>query len=333
MFDYIMSIYPWPEQKHWDLINTMKDVELHKQGKLEEKVKWLEMRKKPREKITLKEYVHAEEAGVKVKIKIRKWRKTKMAKNWLVKEAVKVIAEGKDKEDLQDIGKRFPVLAMLIATIGAQAGGSFVEFASYLPDHLTMNKMNTVLKSAGSVDDEDEDEDEEEVEEKVAPAKAKEEKKSGKGKASEDLAKMSKGDLYELLKKKGVKEAKKMTKEEMVAKMSKPAILALFESKPVTNMEEPDEDEAEENDYSGKSPQELFKLCKEREIKAEIKKPSEYYIKLLKKADAAEAKAKEKEAEESWDDEDEEEEKESTKSKAKGKDKKKDKEEEEDWDI
>lgn len=43
----------------------------------------------------------------------------------------------------------------------------------------------------------------------------------------------------------------------------------------------------EENDYSDMSPKELYKLCKEREIEAETRKPAKYYINLLEEYDKA----------------------------------------------
>lgn len=50
-----------------------------------------------------------------------------------------------------------------------------------------------------------------------------------------------------------------------------------------------DEDDEEEDtpDYSSMSPQELFKLCKEREIKVPPKKPAKYYIRQLEEYDNA----------------------------------------------
>lgn len=43
----------------------------------------------------------------------------------------------------------------------------------------------------------------------------------------------------------------------------------------------------EENDYLDMSPKELYKLCKEREIEAETRKPAKYYINLLEEYDKA----------------------------------------------
>lgn len=55
------------------------------------------------------------------------------------------------------------------------------------------------------------------------------------------------------------------------------------------------DEEDEEVDYSEMSPKELFKLCKERKIEVEPRKPQKYYIKQLEAADKAE---------DDWDDDD-----------------------------
>ena len=60
-----------------------------------------------------------------------------------------------------------------------------------------------------------------------------------------------------------------------------------------------DEEDNEEIDYSEMSAQELYKLCKERDIKVAPKKPAKYYINQLEEYDAAQ---------EDWGDEDEEDE-------------------------
>ena len=43
-----------------------------------------------------------------------------------------------------------------------------------------------------------------------------------------------------------------------------------------------------DDEYSDMSPKELYKLCKERKIEAEMKKPAAYYAELLREADKAE---------------------------------------------
>ena len=74
--------------------------------------------------------------------------------------------------------------------------------------------------------------------------------------------------------------------------------------------EEPDddwgEDEEESTDkYEGKTARELYSMCKERGIKAEMKKPEKYYADLLRKADAEAEKAED--ADDDWGEETEEE--------------------------
>lgn len=72
--------------------------------------------------------------------------------------------------------------------------------------------------------------------------------------------------------------------------------------------EEWDEVEESENDYSSMTPLKLYKLCKEREIEAEKKKPAKYYINLLEEYDNAQEEWGEEEDEDSedeWEEEDE----------------------------
>lgn len=72
--------------------------------------------------------------------------------------------------------------------------------------------------------------------------------------------------------------------------------------------EEWDEAEESENDYSSMTPLKLYKLCKEREIEAEKKKPAKYYINLLEEYDSAKEEWGEEEDEDSeneWEEEDE----------------------------
>ena len=62
----------------------------------------------------------------------------------------------------------------------------------------------------------------------------------------------------------------------------------------------PDEDKNEESsEYDDMTPKELYKLCKERDLEVEPKKPAAFYINLLKEDDKAH---------EDWDDEDEDDE-------------------------
>ena len=64
-----------------------------------------------------------------------------------------------------------------------------------------------------------------------------------------------------------------------------------------------DEEEGEAPDYSEMSAQELYKLCKERDIKVAPKKPAKYYINQLEEWDAAQEDwGEEEEDEDEWED-------------------------------
>lgn len=112
-----------------------------------------------------------------------------MAKNWTVAEAVAVIREGKNKEDISDIAKRFPLFAVNAA---ANVEG-LVNLLSAMPEYLTARKIETVLKDGvqpASAEDTDEDTEEEEVvEEKPAKAAKKEKAKKEKPAKEEKPAK------------------------------------------------------------------------------------------------------------------------------------------------
>lgn len=151
-----------------------------------------------------------------------------MAKNYTLAEAAKVIAEGKDYEALQDIGRRFPLLMNKMTKLVTLAPEA-VEIFGYMPDYLTANKINKAIKEENLGDTEvDEDEDAEEVtEEKPAkkedkPAK-KNEAKGKKAKEAEEedeeedeenpYAGKNAPELYKECKKRGIKvEAKKNAK-------------------------------------------------------------------------------------------------------------------------
>lgn len=72
------------------------------------------------------------------------------------------------------------------------------------------------------------------------------------------------------------------------------------ESKPKKEPEEVEDewDEEETEDYESMKPQELYKLCKERDIDCKQRKSKEYYIDLLEEADEEESESDE------WDEED-----------------------------
>ena len=70
-----------------------------------------------------------------------------MAKNYTFSEAVAIIAAGKDMEAIQDLGRRYPILAQKVGVVATKAGEEFVELMSFMPEYLTANKVNTGIKN------------------------------------------------------------------------------------------------------------------------------------------------------------------------------------------
>lgn len=136
-----------------------------------------------------------------------------MARNWKVGEAVRAIQAG-NKEDILDIGRRFPLFANLAAKVN-EAGA---ELLDCVPDYCTARKIESVLK--GDVQETEDDEAAAEDEapakaEKKAPEKAakKAEKKPAKKAAEDDededdddaLEGKSAKELFKMCKDKGIK--------------------------------------------------------------------------------------------------------------------------------
>lgn len=77
----------------------------------------------------------------------------------------------------------------------------------------------------------------------------------------------------------------------------KPAKKTKTKAKVAKKDDEWDDEDTEETSYEDMTPKELYKLCKERDIEAQAKKPAKYYVNLLEEWD---------EAQDDWgDDEDE----------------------------
>lgn len=253
-----------------------------------------------------------------------------MAKNYTFSEAVKIIAEGKDFEAITDIGRRFPVLTHKVAVVAAKAGETFVELAGYMPEYLTANKVNSIIKSGiqETNADDDADESEENATENATDAAANEN-------AETDYESMSAKQLWDLLGKAGKRKLAKSTKKADLVEACKKAFGADADENADAADETEEADATEVNAYEGKSAMDLFKECKKRGIKAAPKKPAKFYADLLAKDDAANTEETEA-ADENWDDD----EKEAPAPKAKS-DKKADKkpakktetEDDDDWDI
>lgn len=221
-----------------------------------------------------------------------------MAKNYSLTEAVQIISEGTNKTEIADIGKRFPLLAVSIAKIVALAGTEFVDFASFMPEHLTANKVNSAMKAQLNDADADTDED---AEDEPKPTKAA--KKVSKTTDGTDYESISGSKLFEM-----IKAAGKLKDLKAKGFGTKKADLVAYLNENPLDAEEPDEEEETEEagKYDDMTAMELFKECKKRGIKAEAKKPAKHYISLLEKDDAK-ATEEEPDAEDDWDDEEPEE--------------------------
>ena len=143
-------------------------------------------------------------------------------KNYTLSEAVAIIAEGKDLEAITDLGKKFPVLSIKIAKLTTMAKDEFVDFMSYMPEYLTIKKVNNAVKTTDEtkeVESEETTESEETVEEKEHKVEEpKEPKKRGRKPkqkveavpaeethGEEKYEEMTAPDLFKLCKSRGIK--------------------------------------------------------------------------------------------------------------------------------
>lgn len=205
-------------------------------------------------------------------------------KNYTLKEAVEIIAEGKDLEAIADLGKRFPILSIKIARLTAKAEKEIIDLMQYMPEYLTIKKVNNAVKTVNDSKAEVEDATEAEnkpVEEETA--KEVEEQEENENKHVEP-------------KKRGRKPKAKVK----AVPVEEPKVEV--DEEPTD--EEPTDEEETANNYEGKKAIDLFKLCKSRGLKVTTKKSAKYYIDVLKKDDEAKAKAEAKKVEAEDDDED-----------------------------
>lgn len=281
-----------------------------------------------------------------------------MAKNYSLTEAVQIIVENEDAEQLVELGKRFPLLVSKITRIAVKAGEEFRDLMQFMPDSLSANKVNQSIKRSleedGDEDVEDGFDDGEDAEEEPPV------KKSGKGKVipmkkaaakdedvtddDTDYENWNNAKMYKFL---GEIGKRKDCKEKMGGFSHDQMLKYLKKYGPVDSTAEvieEDEDVEEQVSYEGMKAPELYKLCRERKIKVEQKKPAKYYVALLKKVD--EEAMQTEDADDDWDDEEVEEtpvpkkggtkaaSKPATKATGKGKAKPvKEEEDDEDWDI
>lgn len=246
----------------------------------------------------------------------------KMAKNYSLTEAVQIIVENEDAAQITELGKRFPLLVSKITFIAAKAGKELNDLMQFMPENLSANKVNQSIKKVLEEDGEDagdedfeDDGDEAEEEAPKKPAKggksakkaAKDDAEDGDDAGDSDYDSWNNAKMYKLLGEMGKRKDCKekygdLSHDSMLKYLKKygPGSAATDE-----DAEDEAEDEAAEEQvsYEGMKAVELYKLCKERKIKAEQKKPAKYYVQLLKKADEEAAQAEDDaEDDEDWDD-------------------------------
>lgn len=209
-----------------------------------------------------------------------------MATNWSAYEAAKEIM-GNNKGNITEIGSRYPLFTR---TVACANNDYLLDILKALPK-VTARVVETGLKEMEVEDNEQMEEAESEYDSmtgKELYALCCERgisslcKSRSKNYLIDLLTKLDNGEIEPAsAKKKGAKaEPKKATK----AKPKK--------AEPVEEAEDDDwgdEDEEDSDPYAGKNARELFDMCKERGIKAKPKQKADVYVKLLKKADEAEA--------------------------------------------
>lgn len=210
-----------------------------------------------------------------------------MAKNWTAYEAAKEIIDGKNKENICEIGSRYPMLTREVAV----AGDKILVILKALPK-VTARVLETGLKDGVEA----ETEAEEETKETENDAEAEDEL---------DYTDMTGANLYKLCCARGISSKCKSRKKDALIELlekfdrgeldeEKPKKETKKDSKGKAKKAEPvdedddwdTEDEEEKDPYEGKTAMELFKMCKERGIKTKPKQKADAYVKLLKKADA-----------------------------------------------
>ena len=234
-----------------------------------------------------------------------------MATNWSAYEAAKEIM-GNNKENIAEIGSRFPLFTR---TVACANNDYLLDILKALPK-VTARVVETGLKEMESDADE-------QMEEAEAPKKEKKTPKSKQpvqddwdedDETETEYDGMTGKELYALCCERGISSlCKSRSKDYLIDLLTKldngeiepasakkkgakaePKKSTKAKAKKAEPVEEADddwgdEDEEDSDPYAGKNARELFDMCKERGIKAKPKQKADVYVKLLKKADEAEA--------------------------------------------
>lgn len=202
-------------------------------------------------------------------------------KKWTVKAAVSVIKGQQKVEDIKEIVSSYPMFAMAVAMNDISA------LASLIGDSVTLDMLE-VNQTAEAEND----------------TKAKD--TDGVSGSDDPFEGMTNKDLVKLCKDNGISvPAAGRNRQFYIGKLADAGITG-----PDAVEAEPEDDDAagawedlQPDPYEGKTAKELHAMCKERGIKADIKKPAKFYADLLRKADEEEAE----DDSDDWGDEDAEE--------------------------
>lgn len=226
-----------------------------------------------------------------------------MAINWNAYDAAKVVIEGKDVANIQDIGSRFPLFSRAVMAAGVGVLPILEALKDYTARKFEMN-MKSVVEGAEDVEEVAE-EKEEKPEKKAAAKKGRkkaepveeepetdvdEEEAFDSDEAAfdsdeADYESMTGKALYALCCERGLSsKCKKRDKTSLIAVLK----AADGENTSADDDEDWDEEEEETDPYEGKKAKDLYMMCKKRGIKCKTGMAADAYVKLLKKADAAE---------------------------------------------
>lgn len=193
-------------------------------------------------------------------------------RNWTINEAVKVINEGTDLEAIKEIASHFPVFAM------AAAKNDLAGVAVLMGEKFTLNRLSKEPINVNVNDN-----------------------KEAATETDKPLEEMTTKELMKLCDARGIKVPHYGKNKQFYLEQLQGA----GDTEDVVDLEEgewsEEEDQADQADpYEGKTAKELHAMCKERGIKADIKKPAKFYADLLRKADAEEAESDDGEGEDDW---------------------------------
>jgi hypothetical protein len=183
-----------------------------------------------------------------------------MATNWKMNEVMGLLKNGKI-EDLQDVGKRFPLTMMAVAS------GDLEKVLGAIPDYITVRKIESMLK--GDVSDAEDEEVADDVAEEAPKAEKSKRGRKPKAKVEEeveedeeqDYSEMQAVDLYKLCKKRGIK-AEPKQKANAYIKLLKEADKAM-------NEPEDDEDDWEDDEPVKKADKKADKKSEKKPVKVE----------------------------------------------------------------